>query len=87
MCLDTFMSLMENSNSSNASGVLCRVCIIDQLYLHEEDVVLPGGRDELSDLSEVHGEGFLTQHVLPSVEEQQTHLQMMCVEDTDVQHI
>lgn len=27
MCLDTFMSLMENSNSSNASVVLCRVYI------------------------------------------------------------
>ncbi len=79
--------ISADGGAEDVSAHVHVVCIIDQVYLHEEDVVLPGGRDELSDLSEVHGEGFLTQHVLPSVEEQQTHLQMMCLDNTDVQHI
>lgn len=57
------------------------------MYLHEEDFVLSGRCDELFDLADIHGKGFLTQDIPPRIQEQQTHLQVLSVEDTQVYNI
>lgn len=56
-------------------------------YLHQEDLVLLGGGGELFHLSGVHGERFLTQHVLSRVEEQQSNSPVLRVQHSQVHNV
>lgn len=58
-----------------------------RLYLHQEDVVLLGGGQDLLDFPAVHGQRLLAQHVLLGVGEEQAGFQVVGVDDPDVDHV
>lgn len=56
-------------------------------YLHQEDIVPLGCSDKVFHLFGVHSKRFLTQHVLPGLEEHQTDFPVLCVQHPQVHDV
>lgn len=68
-------------------GGLGSHCGCNHLYLHQEDVVLLGGVQDLLHFPAVHGQWLLAQHVLLGIGEDQTRSQVVGVDDSDVNRV
>ena len=73
-----------NFTTNTTQMDLLHIC---PLYLHQEDVAPLRGSDEVLHLAGVHGKGLLTQHVLPSLEEEQAHPPVLRVQNPHIHHV